>query len=77
MYIHHFAEVTKKKSVLAGLKPDSILDICSRAIAFYEYQTSQEIAFRSMLQKNTEDKYRSLKSQFDIVTRDLNHLMKG
>ncbi|GAA5809347.1 hypothetical protein MFLAVUS_002755 [Mucor flavus] len=66
-----------KSSVLAGLKPDNILDICSRAIAFYEYQTSQELSFQSLLQKNMQDKYRSLKSQFDIVTRDLNHIIKA
>jgi hypothetical protein len=63
--------------VLAGLKPDIILDICSRAIAFYEYQTSQELNFRSILQKSTEEKYNLLKGQYDIVTRDLNHIIKG
>ncbi|KAG2228650.1 hypothetical protein INT48_002961 [Thamnidium elegans] len=50
-----------KSSVLAGLKPDNILDICTRAIAFYEYQTSQELSFQSLLQKNLQDKYKSLK----------------
>lgn len=65
-----------KSSVLAGLKPDIILDVCSRAIAFYEYQTSQELAFRSILQKNTEEKYNTLKSRFDLVTRDISHVLK-
>lgn len=62
--------------MLAGLKPDIILDICSRAIAFYEYQSCQELNFRSLLQKSTEENYNSLKGQFDIVTRDLNHIIK-
>lgn len=63
--------------MLAGLKPDIILDICTRAIAFYEYQTSQELAFRSILQKSTQDKYKLLKGQFELMTRDLNHIIKG
>lgn len=54
-----------------------IFDVCSRAISFYEYQTSQELAFKTMLQKNTQDKYNSIKSQFDLVTRDINHIIKG
>ncbi|GAN05390.1 E3 ubiquitin-protein ligase CCNB1IP1 [Mucor ambiguus] len=66
-----------KSSVLAGLKPEIILDICMRAVAFYEYQTSQEIAFRAMIQKNIQEKYKVLKDQFDIATRDLNHIIKG
>lgn len=48
-----------------------------RAVAFYEYQTSQEISFRTMIQKNVQEKYKILKDQFDIATRDLNHIIKG
>lgn len=65
------------QSVLAGLKPEIILDISMRAVAFYEYQTSQEIAFRAMIQKNVQEKYKFLKDQFNIATRDLNHIIKG
>ncbi|KAI9472223.1 MAG: hypothetical protein EXX96DRAFT_653367 [Benjaminiella poitrasii] len=64
-----------KSSVLAGLKPDIILDIGMRAIAFYEYQTSQEILYRSMVQKAIENKYHHLKDKFEMTTRDLNHLV--
>lgn len=63
--------------MLAGLKPDIILDICTRAIAFYQYQTSQELTFRSILQKSTHDKYKLLKNQFELMNRDLNHIIKG
>jgi hypothetical protein len=48
-----------------------------RAVAFYEYQTSQEIAFRAMIQKNVQEKYKILKDQYNIATRDLNHIIKG
>ncbi|KAI8338800.1 hypothetical protein EDC96DRAFT_523236 [Choanephora cucurbitarum] len=66
-----------KSSVLAGLKPEVILDISMRAIAFYEYQTSQEILYRSMLQKNLEDRYGALKEKFHMAMRDLNHVIKN
>lgn len=63
--------------MLACLKPDIILDICARAIAFYEYQTSQELAFRSVVQKNTQNKYNELKNRSELMQRDLIHMIKG
>lgn len=30
-----------------------------------------------MIQKNVQEKYKILKDQFDIATRDLNHIIKG
>lgn len=68
---------TLKKSVLAGLKPDIIMDVCARAIAFYEYQTSQELAFRAVLQKSTQDKYNELKNKNELMQRDLIHMIRS
>ncbi|CEG72950.1 hypothetical protein RMATCC62417_08422 [Rhizopus microsporus] len=65
-----------KSSVLAGLKPEVILDISGRAIAFYEYQVSQELCFQSMLQSNIEDKYNSLREQYNMMNRDFNNILK-
>ncbi|OAD78470.1 hypothetical protein PHYBLDRAFT_103576, partial [Phycomyces blakesleeanus NRRL 1555(-)] len=59
-----------KSSVLAGLRPDIVLDICSRAIAFYQYQTSQELCFRSMIQKNLEMKCTTLQAQLNDLIQD-------
>ncbi|KAI7873457.1 uncharacterized protein EV154DRAFT_528076 [Mucor mucedo] len=59
----------QRKSVLAGLKPDIILDVCARAIAFYEYQTSQELAFRAVIQKSTQEKYNEEKQKEKIATK--------
>lgn len=53
------------------------MDISTRAIAFYEYQTSQEILYRSMLQKSLEEKYKLLREKFHMVVRDLNHVIKS
>ncbi|RCH84819.1 hypothetical protein CU097_003514 [Rhizopus azygosporus] len=66
-----------KSSVLAGLKPEVILDISGRAIAFYEYQISQELCFQSMLQSNIEDKYNSLREQYNMMNRDFNNILKA
>ncbi|KAG2194022.1 hypothetical protein INT47_009913 [Mucor saturninus] len=65
-----------KSSVLAGLKPDIILDVCARAIAFYEYQTSQELAFRAVIQKSTQEKYNELRNKSELMQRDLIHMIK-
>ncbi|KAI7900326.1 uncharacterized protein BX663DRAFT_162996 [Cokeromyces recurvatus] len=66
-----------KSSILAGLKPDIILDISMRAISFYEYQTSQELLYKSMIQKSIENKYHTLRDKFEITTRDLNHVINA
>ncbi|KAI7893452.1 uncharacterized protein EV154DRAFT_502121 [Mucor mucedo] len=66
-----------KSSVLAGLKPDIILDVCARAIAFYEYQTSQELAFRAVIQKSTQEKYNELRNKSELMQRDLIHMIKA
>ncbi|KAI8993343.1 hypothetical protein BDB01DRAFT_902881 [Pilobolus umbonatus] len=65
-----------KSSVLAGLKPETIMDICSRGIAFYEYQISQEVCFQSMIKNNIEEKMKMMKEQTTMLTRDLNYAIK-
>lgn len=53
------------------------MDISGRAIAFYEYQVSQELCFQSMLQSNIEDKYNSLREQYNMMSCDFNNILKG
>lgn len=65
-----------KSSALAGLKPEVVLDISSRAIAFYEYQVSQELCLKSILKNNIEEKYNALREQFNLMNRDLNHAVR-
>ncbi|KAI8979367.1 hypothetical protein BDF20DRAFT_1000695 [Mycotypha africana] len=66
-----------KSSVLAGLKPEVILDITSRAIAFFDYQQSQEVLYQTLLQKNIQEKYIALKHKFNMHTRDSNQIVKA
>jgi hypothetical protein len=36
------------QSVLAGLPPDTVLEICSRSLAFWQYQMQQESTFQGI-----------------------------
>ena len=55
------------KSVLAGLSPDIVSEICSRALSFWQYQTLQEFKFQQLERKEIEEKKRQ-------VERKLNQL---
>ncbi|CAB5376428.1 unnamed protein product [Rhizophagus irregularis] len=59
-----------KSSVLSGLRPDLVVEICSRALSFWTYQTTQEACFQEMLYKNLEEKYTQLEKQVQGVMRD-------
>ncbi|KAI9321253.1 hypothetical protein BX666DRAFT_1849807, partial [Dichotomocladium elegans] len=65
-----------KSSVLAGLRPDVIMDIASRAIALYDYQLSQEICYRAMARQNLESRCSSLEDQLRAVKRDASRALK-
>ncbi|KAF8351172.1 hypothetical protein F5887DRAFT_1058107 [Amanita rubescens] len=58
-----------KTSVLSGLSPMIILEICSRAISFWQYQIQQESKqFYGMLATRTH----KLQKQLDNVIREAN-----
>ncbi|CAG8556318.1 13743_t:CDS:2 [Ambispora leptoticha] len=59
-----------KSSVLSGLRPDFIMEICTRALSFWTYQTTQEACFQEMLYKNLEDKYNRIEKNLQVVMRD-------
>ncbi|CAG8647992.1 6626_t:CDS:2 [Cetraspora pellucida] len=59
-----------KSSVLSGLRPDIIMEICSRALSFWTYQTTQEACFQEMMYKSLEDKYTQLEKQVQSLMRD-------
>ncbi|KAE9406003.1 hypothetical protein BT96DRAFT_811494 [Gymnopus androsaceus JB14] len=61
-----------KTSVLSGLTPSTILEICSRAIAFWQYQIHQENCFQSAVVRNLNDKNSQLQKQLDNVVREAN-----
>ncbi|KAJ3990288.1 hypothetical protein F5890DRAFT_1480904 [Lentinula detonsa] len=61
-----------KTSVLSGLTPSIILEICSRAIAFWQYQIHQENSFQQAVLRNLNDKNSQLQKQLDNVVREAN-----
>ncbi|ESK93774.1 e3 ubiquitin-protein ligase ccnb1ip1 [Moniliophthora roreri MCA 2997] len=61
-----------KTSVLSGLAPSIILEICSRAISFWQYQIHQENAFQQAVLRNLNDKCAQLQKQLDSVVREAN-----
>ncbi|KAL1666767.1 hypothetical protein GGF50DRAFT_49951 [Schizophyllum commune] len=59
-----------KTSVLSGLSPSIILEICSRAISFWQYQIHQENSFQQAVVRNLTDKNAQLQKQLDNVVRE-------
>ncbi|TEB35342.1 hypothetical protein FA13DRAFT_1334661 [Coprinellus micaceus] len=61
-----------KTSVLSGLSPSTILEICSRAISFWQYQIHQENSFQQAVLRSVNDKNAQLQRQLDNVVREAN-----
>ncbi|EIM88500.1 uncharacterized protein STEHIDRAFT_54448 [Stereum hirsutum FP-91666 SS1] len=61
-----------KTSVLSGLNPSTILEICSRAVSFWQYQIHQENSFQQAVLRNLNDKIAILQKQLDNVVREAN-----
>ncbi|KAI0068893.1 hypothetical protein BV25DRAFT_61365 [Artomyces pyxidatus] len=61
-----------KTSVLSGLSPSTILEICGRAISFWQYQIHQENSFQHAVVRNVNDKNAQLQKQLDSVLREAN-----
>ncbi|KAF7329939.1 hypothetical protein MKEN_00257800 [Mycena kentingensis (nom. inval.)] len=75
-----------KTSVLSGLSPSIILEICSRAISFWQYQSHQETfvpqsrlslltprsSFQQAVVRNVNDKNAQLQKQLENVVREAN-----
>ncbi|KZP12087.1 hypothetical protein FIBSPDRAFT_755408 [Athelia psychrophila] len=61
-----------KTSVLSGLSPSNVLEICSRAISFWQYQIHQENSFQHAVVRNINDKNAQIQKQLDNVIREAN-----
>ncbi|KAF9380785.1 cyclin B1 interacting protein 1, E3 ubiquitin protein ligase, partial [Mortierella sp. AD011] len=59
-----------RSSVLSGLKPDIIMEICTRAMSFWTYQTSQEARYQEMAIKAREDKVNLLERQLQRMAKE-------
>ncbi|ODH51443.1 hypothetical protein GX48_02501 [Paracoccidioides brasiliensis] len=61
-----------KTSVLSGLDPHTIMECAGRALAFWTYQSAQEIFYQEYLGKSLTEKYSALNQQMDKVIHDAN-----
>ncbi|KAI6805734.1 hypothetical protein KC332_g15555 [Hortaea werneckii] len=66
-----------KTSVLSGLSPSIIMECAGRGLAFYSYQTTQEIVYQEFLARSLTDKYSSLSTHLDKVIHDANLEITG
>ncbi|KAG0028547.1 cyclin B1 interacting protein 1, E3 ubiquitin protein ligase [Podila clonocystis] len=66
-----------KSSILSGLRPEVIMEICTRGLSFWTYQTSQEAKYQEMTQKNLEDKLSVVEKQHQWMTREMNAELTG
>ena len=64
-----------KSSVLAGLRPETVIEICSRALSFWTYQLSQEASFQSLLYKNLDEKCARLDKEMQSLIVQANQEM--
>ncbi|KAI8921603.1 hypothetical protein BC831DRAFT_430120 [Entophlyctis helioformis] len=61
-----------KSSVLAGLRPEIVIEITSRALSFWTYQCTQESAYQSALYKSLDEQCAKLERQLQSIVRDAN-----
>ncbi|KAI7824675.1 hypothetical protein BC939DRAFT_515604 [Gamsiella multidivaricata] len=66
-----------RSSILSGLRPEVIMEICTRAISFWTYQTSQEAKYQEMIQKTLEDKLSLCEKQQQRMIREVNAELNG
>ncbi|KIM67888.1 hypothetical protein SCLCIDRAFT_107081 [Scleroderma citrinum Foug A] len=59
-----------KTSVLSGLSPSIIVEICSRALSFWQYQVHQESSFQQAVTRNLNDRNAQLQKQLENVVRE-------
>ncbi|KAI0721929.1 hypothetical protein C8T65DRAFT_565500 [Cerioporus squamosus] len=61
-----------KTSVLSGLNPTTVLEVCSRALSFWQYQMHQEYSFQQALYRNVTEKTAQLEKRLENVIREAN-----
>ncbi|KAL8776121.1 MAG: hypothetical protein Q9194_003352 [Teloschistes cf. exilis] len=61
-----------KTSVLSGFTPSTIVECAGRGLAFWSYQSTQEIIYQEYLAKSLTDKYNHMGTQVDKIIHDAN-----
>ncbi|CUS12156.1 unnamed protein product [Tuber aestivum] len=61
-----------KTSVLSGLSPSIIIEICTRGLAFWTYQVTQEIFYQEHLAKSLRARGAEIQGENEKIVRDAN-----
>ncbi|MCJ1399705.1 hypothetical protein MMC11_002907 [Xylographa trunciseda] len=61
-----------KTSVLSGMSPTTIMECAGRGLAFWSYQSTQEIIYQEYLAKSLTDKFGNVNAQMDKIIHDAN-----
>ncbi|KAF8248069.1 hypothetical protein K440DRAFT_549753 [Wilcoxina mikolae CBS 423.85] len=61
-----------RTSLLSGLSPSVIMDICQRGLSFWNYQVIQEVVYQETIAKGLADKCIALSNDLDKVINDAN-----
>ncbi|CAH1800271.1 unnamed protein product, partial [Owenia fusiformis] len=56
-----------KSMVLSGLKPETIMEICTRSMAFWTYQSHQERAYQEYVAKKSKDRISQLEQCYETL----------
>ncbi|KAI9638287.1 uncharacterized protein MKK02DRAFT_42677 [Dioszegia hungarica] len=68
----HLSPTTNyKTTILAGMTPGLILDIATRALGFWSYQTSAEAAYQSALLQKSEAQTEEARQAYGSLNNDL------
>ncbi|EKM59622.1 uncharacterized protein PHACADRAFT_87714 [Phanerochaete carnosa HHB-10118-sp] len=59
-----------KTSVLSGLNPAIIVEICGRALSFWQYQVHQEHSFQQAVVRNLNEKNAQIQKDLNNVVRE-------
>jgi E3 ubiquitin-protein ligase CCNP1IP1 len=64
-----------KTTILAGMNPNMINDICGRALGFWTYQVTQEANFQQMILRDAQE----VRSSFTLSRKSLtiDHLQRA
>lgn len=55
------------KMVLAGLKPEIVLDMTTRSLSFWGYQMAQDKDYHMMMEKHWKERSVELESSYQIL----------
>ncbi|KAL8965376.1 MAG: hypothetical protein Q9197_006544 [Variospora fuerteventurae] len=61
-----------KTSVLSGFSPSIIVECAGRGLAFWSYQSTQEIVYQEYLARSLTEKYNNLETEVDKIIHDAN-----